>query len=463
MITNVIIGKAGCQAVFRQGHGFMDSTIFGALKMSMNKFLSGFSILVIILFCLSVFGWMIKHITIGDRDFGNSVNNGLNSFVSFLDLFEESVEEVQKLPETFVPTPQDFQAINNLKSDILAVVTYSNESKGRTVEVRNLKNDEVFHRWKLPAPFQEHDRIMDPLVMKDKSLCYSINGVTGLMVIDSAGNEIWKQDSIAHHHAINLDSAGNIWACSYTKEYGEFIIYKGKYTLGGREFVYIDNTISKLDAATGALLFHRSLTDILQANGLENLLLKSNKGDDPLHLNDVQPALKTTPYYREGDLFISLRNVSAILHYRPSSDKVVRVLEGMFYSQHDVDFLNDSVIYFFNNNAHTLWLNRASDYRVAEKRLDAGNFYSNIMAYDLKNDRYFYLSDQAFKENHIYTFTEGMSEVLSNGQIFVEEQNSGILWVLDGDEVVYKNVLDSHHEGHHHLLNWTRIMHDHPW
>jgi hypothetical protein len=378
--------------------------------------------------------------------------------VSFLDLFEQSVEEVKKLPETFVPTPADFQRVNKLEEDLIALVTYSNEEKGRTVEMRNLRNDEVLHQWRIANPHQPHDRIMDPLLMPDTSLCYSYNGVTGLRKVDKDGEEIWRQDSIAHHHSINLDSTGNIWACSYTKENGAFIIYKGLYTLGGRELVYIDNTISQIDGENGNLLFHKSVTEILVDNGLENLLIKSNQSDDPIHLNDVQPALKTTAYYHEGDLFLSFRNLSAIIQYRPSTNEVIRLLEGMFYSQHDVDFLNDSVIYFFNNNAHTLWLNRAGNWRVADHRIKGGDFNSNVMAYDLKNDRYFYLADKSFQDHQIYTFTEGMSEVLDNGDLFVEEQNSGILWVLSKGEVIYKNVLDSHHQGYHHLSNWTRII-----
>jgi hypothetical protein len=62
--------------------------------------------------------------------------------------------------------------------------------------------------------------------------------------------------------------------------------------------------------------------------------------------------------------------------------------------------------------------------------------------------------------NKIYTFTEGLSEKLFDGAYFVEEQNSGVLWVLKDDEVLYKNVLKSHHDGYHHLPNWARIIND---
>ena len=49
-------------------------------------------------------------------------------------------------------------------------------------------------------------------------------------------------------------------------------------------------------------------------------------------------------------MFLSIRNRSVIIHFRPSTNKVLRVINGPFISQHDVDILNDSTISVFNNN-----------------------------------------------------------------------------------------------------------------
>jgi hypothetical protein len=125
-----------------------------------------------------------------------------------------------------------------------------------------------------------------------------------------------------------------------------------------------------------------------------------------------------------------------------------------------VDFLDDHTIYFFNNNSHTFSPQLPTNWKVGKKIKDLGGFYSNIMAYDLASSSFYYLEDSSFTENKIFTLTEGLSEVLDNGNIFVEEQNSGLLWVLKDGEVLYKNVLPSQHEGHHHLPNWTRIIKD---
>lgn len=97
----------------------------------MKKVLSSLSTLVVILFFLSTFGWLVKSITQGEKILGETASDALITFVSFFDLFEESVEEVKKLPETFVPTPQDFQPVNQLEEDLFALISYSNAEKNQ--------------------------------------------------------------------------------------------------------------------------------------------------------------------------------------------------------------------------------------------------------------------------------------------------------------------------------------------
>jgi hypothetical protein len=55
-----------------------------------------------------------------------------------------------------------------------------------------------------------------------------------------------------------------------------------------------------------------------------------------------------------------------------------------------------------------------------------------------------------------------MQEVLPDGSLWIEEQNSGKLWIFKDGELRYRNVLKSHHDGHHHLPNWTRILTSQP-
>jgi hypothetical protein len=420
----------------------------------MKKVLTTFSIIVIYLFTLSIFGWMAYHISAGDKKFG--FITGTVVFMStFPDLFSQSVEEVKTLPKTFIRTPANFKPINKLDSDFIVLSSYSDTSNSRSIILLNLRNDSVLYKWTVKNPFQEHDRVINPLLFPEKSLVYSIEWLSGLRKIDSLGNIIWRQDSIRQHHSMTLDKNGDIWLCG-----GQPYFYAtGLYYLDGRSVFYLDNYITKVDAETGWVLYHKSITEILRENGLSSYILKSQNVEDPIHVNDVEPAFKTTQYYKEDDVFISLRNLSLVIHFRPSTNKVIDIIEGPFTSQHDVDFLDDNTLVIFNNNYYNLWSTASKEPPKDSTNLQImGDFYSNIVRYDFGSDRLSFIGDSVFRANKIFTNTEGLMEFIDPSTYFVEEQNTGLIWIIKDDEVIYKNVLKSQHEGYHHLPNWLRII-----
>jgi len=420
----------------------------------MNKVIKAFSLIIISLFLLSIFGWMASHITRGDKKFG-FLTEAVRFMYTFPDLFSQSVEEVKSLPKTFVPTPEDFKALNKLDSDLLVLTTYSDSGDSRSIALLNLKNDSVLYKWTVENPFMAHDRILNPILLEDKSLVYAFEGVSGLRRIDSLARPIWKQDSVYAHHSLNLDHQGDIWICSFEPVY----YATGLYHLSGRSVFFKDNFITKIDAETGRILFHQSISNILTENNLAYYLLKSPVIKDPLHINDVEPALKSTPYYQEGDLFISARSPSFIMHYRPSTNRVINMIEGPFVSQHDVDFMDDHSLLIFNNNYYALWSEDSKPPPRDSSWLEfTGDFYSNIVAYDFSRDSFSFIGDSVFRSNKIFTSTEGLMEFIDPTTYLVEEQNSGLIWIIKDDQVLYKNVFTSQHEGYHHLPNWTRII-----
>ena len=420
----------------------------------MKKILKSFSSVVISLFTLSIFGWMVFHIAEEDKNFG-FLTTPIRFMYTFPDLFSQSVEEVKTLPKTFIPTPENFKPINNLVSDLIVLSTYSDTRHSRSIVLLNLKNDSVLHKWTVKNPYQEHDRIKNPILFPGKSLVYSIDCLTGLRKVDSLGNLIWVQDSIHHHHSMKLDKNGDIWVCSAEPVFQA----TGLYKLNSRKVFYTDNCITKIDAETGRIIFHKSITEILADNNLSGYILRSQYILDPFHINDVEPAKKTTAYYKENDLFISSRNLSLIIHYRPSTNEVINTIDGPFASQHDVDFLNDSTLVIFNNNYYTIEENSSREPPKASIQPKfAGDFYSNIVRYDFHNNSFSFIGDSVFRANKIFTMTEGLMEFINPTTYFVEEQNSGLLWVIKDKEVIYKNVLKSQHNGYHHLPNWTRII-----
>ena len=53
---------------------------------------------------------------------------------------------------------------------------------------------------------------------------------------------------------------------------------------------------------------------------------------DPIHLNDIQPVNFNGDYWEKGDVFLSLRNQSMIVLYRPSTNQIVWKTQGPFIS-----------------------------------------------------------------------------------------------------------------------------------
>ena len=420
--------------------------------------------LVVVLALLSAYGWAVKHRTKGDLNLGWA-NPVVDQLSGFPDLFKKSVKEAQTLPQTFVPTPSDFEPVNRLVQDVLALTAYSNEDGGRNIDLRNLRNDDLLHRWVVPTddiPVKPHWRIHHPLLLSDSSVISFITNRSPLFRLDASSNLMWRQDSLSFHHAINLDARGDLWACVQQWERGgRHIGYRGRYLMDGKTVHFLDNSIAKIDPETGHILYTKSCADILRENGLEHLILRSGDPQDPMHLNDVEPALYSGPHFEEGDLFLSFRNLQAVLHFRPATGEVLRVIDGPLAAQHDVDILDPHTLAIFNNATQEnvgKYTSGAHKYPVSKDQVELKHWHSRIERYDLAADSFTPLWSELMGQEDIMTFSEGLQEFLPDGSAFLEEQNSGILWVVGDDGVLYKNVHRSHHPGHHHLPNWTRII-----
>ena len=432
----------------------------GKAKWGVKLITQAFALLAV----LSIFGWMVQHRVRKDRDFG--VLNGVVEFLAgFPDRFKQSVEEVQTLPQTFVPTSHDFNTVNLLEEDILTLTAYSNADEGRTIAVRNLRNGEELHEWSVPdvlGPFKPHWRIHHPLLLEDKSVVSFITNRSPLFRLDSASNVMWRQDSLSFHHAINRAADGSLWACTMRWERGgRHIAYRGRYRMGGNTVHFLDNSIARIDAQTGHILEVHSMLEVLKANGLDHLILRSGDPQDPLHLNDVEPALYASAFFEVDDLFLSFRNLQCVLQFRPSTGEVIRVIDGPLASQHDVDIVNDSTLVIFNNNVQEnngVYTNKGDKYPVSKDEVELAHYHSEMTQYDLGTGAFTPLLADLMAEGGIMTASEGLQEALPGGRWFLEEQNSGELWVVGPEGVLYHDVHAAHHDGHHHLPNWTRVL-----
>ena len=127
----------------------------------------------------------------------------------------------------------------------------------------------------------------------------------------------------------------------------------------------------------------------------------------------------------------------------------------VFTCQHDVDITSDSTLLFFNNNTHVLESANYWNNPIAKNIVSLEDFNSNLIKYQLKDNSFEVLLEKEFNENNIFTSTEGTVEQIDDSTFFVEEQNSSLIWVIQNNKILYKNVLKSQHEGYHHLTNCT--------
>ncbi len=432
----------------------------GKAKWGLKLLTQAFALMAV----LSVFGWMVQHRVRKDRDFG-ALNGVVEFLAGFPDRFKQSVEEVQTLPQTFIKTPPDFVPVHGLEEDVLVLTAYSDDRDGRTIAVRNLRNGEELYQWQLPAslgPIKPHWRVHHPLLLEDKSVVSFITNRSPLFRLDSASNVMWRQDSLSFHHAVNRAADGSLWACTMRWERGgRHIGYRGRYRMGGRTVHFLDNSIARIDAQTGHIIELHSMLEVLKANGLDHLILRSGDPQDPLHLNDVEPALHASVFFERDDLFLSFRNLQCVLQFRPSTGEVIRVIDGPLASQHDVDILDDSTLVIFNNNVQEnngIHINKGDKYPVSKDEVELAHYHSEMTQYDLGTGTFTPLLADLMAEGGIMTTSEGLQEVLPGGRWFLEEQNSGELWVVGPEGVLYHDVHASHHDGHHHLPNWTRVL-----
>ena len=241
--------------------------------------------------------------------------------------------------------------------------------------------------------------MMHPLLMPDGGLV--IHDSSPLARVDACGRVEWAIDGI-FHHSVERDATGNIWA--------SFRYPQAKVPDVGP--LFNDEGFMEVNPQ-GKQLFVARVADVLDANGLGWLWRSHPYTDDPFHLNDVQPVPGPGPYWHAGDLFLSLRNISAILLYRPSTGKVLWYRVGPWAMQHDVSVIDDHRISIFDNN-----------WRVAapEGTVDGTN---RVAVYDFATDKTTFPMDRVMRALGINTHAQGRATPLPGGDFMIEETERG--------------------------------------
>ena len=147
--------------------------------------------------------------------------------------------------------------------------------------------------------------------------------------------------------------------------------------------------------------------------------------EDPIHMNDIQPALTDSNYWKKGDLLLSLRNRSTVMLYRPSTNKIIWLKTGLWMNQHDVNFVDDETVSLFGNNI------------MSGKLFDGHN---NVYFYNFKTNTVSEPYQEIMQEMEVKTITGGLGMPLANGGLFIDETNNGRILRVSNDEVKWEYV-----------------------
>ena len=326
------------------------------------------------------------------------------------------------------------QFIEDERNGLLVSSRYDYNMSRSVVDIIDLKNFKIIHTYKhdiskmndqvlnkelysninidqTPNKF----RYFNPTIFEDGSLI-SHNFEGPLFKINLCSKLIWINDEKKFHHTQSIDHEGNIWIGSYMSPQSKYV---KKYSLKN----YNEDGITKINSK-GKITYVKSVNELLIENNLipENFAfnLYSQQIDNPLHLNDIEPALNNTDYWMQGDLFLSLREISAIVHYRPSTNKVINYITGPFAKQHDVDIISDKEISIFNNNQFYI-----------------NNQYSEIVTYNFKNKKFKKLFNSQLQKENFKAHANGLSQILKDKSLLVEESVHGriILFNNKGQKV----------------------------
>lgn len=339
-----------------------------------------------------------------------------------------------------------------MPDDYLLLSRADGDAGHHAVELVRLSDQEIVWRWDINpesyfadvrqgSPFIDYAlltsaryRSVHPFAMADGGLLFA-NHFSPLIRIDHCGTKQWMNDEQIFHHSLNIDADGNFWMPGQLED--------SKLSPDPN---FEDNTLIHV-TAEGEVLSEVSMADLLIEYGRFDMVFQFDKYvDDPLHMNDIQPALSDGPYWKKGDVFISLRNVSAIVQYRPSTGEIVWMKQGPWFGQHDVDIVNDTTISVFSNNAYD---SGAGGY-VKEQ--------NSVVFYDFATDEVSRPFDAGLGADESQTLTAGLSDLTASGHLMVEEENSGRILIYAPDGTRAAEYINRAADGFAYRMGWSRII-----
>ncbi len=440
----------------------------------MRKILVRISVTVVILAFLSVYSFIVVKVTDGDYRF-KAFRKPVEVMVSFPKMVSDVLlsSQLTGVPSTYVKSDPEFEEFNNLSYDLYGLNSFWNiDGYYWDIKLFNFRNDEVVHQWKLTEegldfnstkPIFPNAELRNSLVTNTKSLVVFNVKTPNISLIDASSNIVWQNHDLVYHHSMNFGVDSTIWVCGSEIPDDIEVGPTGRYikNLDGRTMAYREDYLVQMDLKTGKQLYKMGVSDILIRHGYKSLVFGANVPEgfpyDPVHLNDIEPVLEDGQYWKKGDVFFSLRHKNIVVLYRPSTDEIVHILWGPFLNQHDVDIISPTEVSIFNNNLVT------SNSKVVDGALNKdwpidSVVASEVLIYNFADSTYRTYCNSHLEKDRINTFTQGFQQIFSNGDMYVEEQNSGKMYIVNESGFVMKKVFHTPIDGYIERPNWIRTF-----
>ena len=412
-----------------------------------KKIIRAFIIVYLIFMLALIASWSVWHI----KDNGKLIPEPLAKFIINFASFPSNVYHT--LSPTSVPysifdgrqitdtTSQDginlFTDSSNLSSTSL-LISIQNSNDEIEFKLIQIPSGKLIKKWKFPRGFQDSfinkfekkARFNHPLMLMDSSLILKESGENILLSLSKENKINWIDTNFIFHHSVEQENDSTIWIPSIAEN-------PSHYKIPG----FRHDAICAIDPRNGKVKFIKSVADILIENGYKELLDLYFE-DDAIHLNDIQPALYSSKYWQKGDLLISMRHRNTVALYRPSTNKILWLKTGPWLAQHDCDFVDGKTIMVFGND-----LLRQKDSLI--------NGHNDIYFYDFEKNEITTPYTKIMKQLEIKTKAEGRCDLLSNGDLFIDESNNGKLYIINKDslKMIYTERYDKNHIK---MFNWVR-------
>lgn len=388
-----------------------------------QKIIAGLAVLFLLSAFFGMWGFLAGRYEVFPYRIISPVTNQISQFIAGLQDDNKSLTDIftmhrQELPlkyevDGFVQNDPDFT-----DPGYLLLSRFDKEVGQVVIDLMKIDGFERKHRWIPPVDelvarsgslankYTNNAtgyRVNHPYLLEDGSII-THPGQGPLAKLDKDSQLVWITN-LRFHHSIERDHNGN-FLVPINNQHDKIQTWPENLMDDGYAVV----------SPAGEVLERYSFGKILLENGYRGLFLGAGFfHSDRLHINDIEPIFEDNGVAKRGDVAVSIRDISTVLLYRPSTDKIIWLENGPWLFQHDVDLLPDGTFSVFDNNIVFI-----PDEKGGQKAIPGGES-SHVWIYDPVTRKSHRPYKDIFINEALYTPSQGRSEILSNGDVFVEE------------------------------------------